>query len=58
MSEDAVGATSIAVDDADASGEAFNVGDLISFFSDSAGTTPVDEFNEYEVTAINYRQMY
>ena len=53
VSEDAVGSTSIAVDDADASGEAFNVGDLISFFSDSAGTTAVDEFNEYEVTAIN-----
>ncbi len=53
VSEDAAGATSIAVDDADASGEAFNVGDLISFFSNSAGTTPVDEFNEYEVTAIN-----
>ena len=53
VSEDAAGATSIAVDDADASGEAFNVGDLISFFSDSGATTPVDEFNEYEVTAIN-----
>ena len=53
VSEDAAGSTSIAVDDADASGEAFNVGDLISFFSDSNGTTPVDEFNEYEVTAIN-----
>ena len=46
-------ATSITVDDADASGEAFNVGDLISFFSDSAATTAIDEFNEYEVTAIN-----
>ena len=53
VTEDAAGSTSIAVDDADASGEAFNVGDLISFFSDSNGTTPVDEFNEYEVTAIN-----
>ena len=53
VSEDAAGSTSIAVDDADASGEAFNVGDLISFFSDSGATTPVDEFNEYEVTAIN-----
>ena len=53
VGEDAVGATSIAVDDVDASGSAFNIGDLISFFSDSAGTTPVDEFNEYEVTAID-----
>ena len=49
----AVGDTTVTVDDADASGEAFNVGDLISFYSDSAGATPVDEFNEYEVTAIN-----
>ena len=47
------GATSITVDDADASGETFNVGDLISFYSDSAAATPVDERNEYEVTAIN-----
>ena len=53
VGEDAAGATTIKVDDVDASGSAFNVGDLISFFSDSAGTTPVDEFNEYEVTAIN-----
>ena len=53
VGEDAVGATTIKVDDVDASGSAFNVGDLISFFSDSAGATPVDEFNEYEVTAIN-----
>jgi hypothetical protein len=53
VGEDAVGATTIKVDDVDASGSAFNVGDLISFFSDSAGATPVDEFNEYEVTAID-----
>ena len=53
VGEDAVGSTTIAVDDVDASGKAFNVGDLISFYSDSAGSTPVDEFNEYEVTAIN-----
>ena len=53
VGEDAVGATTIAVDDVDASGKAFNVGDLISFYSDSAATTPVDEFNEYEVTAID-----
>ena len=53
VGEDAVGSTTVAVDDVDASGEAFNVGDLISFFSDSAGATPVDEYNEYEVTAID-----
>ncbi len=53
VGEDAVGSTSIAVDDADASGEAFNVGDLISFYSDSAAATPVDDRNEYQVTAIN-----
>ena len=53
VGEDAVGSTTIAVDDVDAAGKAFNVGDLISFYSDSAGSTPVDEFNEYEVTAIN-----
>ena len=47
------GATSVTVDDADASGETFNVGDLISFYSDSAAATPVDERNEYEVTAID-----
>ena len=49
----AVGDTTVTVDDADASGETFNVGDLISFYSDSAAATPVDERNEYEVTAIN-----
>lgn len=53
VGEDAAGATTVEVDDADLSGNAFNVGDLISFFSDSSGTVPVDEFNEYEVTAIN-----
>ena len=53
VGEDAVGSTSIAVDDVDSSGSAFNVGDLISFYSDSAGSTPVDEYNEYEVTAID-----
>ena len=52
-STSAVGDTSIIVDDADASGYAFNVGDLISFYSDTANTTAVDDFNEYEVTAIN-----
>ena len=53
VGEDAVAATTIAVDDVDASGETFNVGDLISFYSDSAAATPVDERNEYEVTAID-----
>ena len=47
------GAETVTVDDADASGYAFNVGDMISFYSDNSGTVPVDEFNEYEVTAIN-----
>ena len=42
VGEDAVAATTIAVDDVDASGETFNVGDLISFYSDSAAATPVD----------------
>ena len=53
VGEDAVGATTVKVDDVDASGNAFNVGDLISFFSDSGHDTPVDDFNEYEVTAID-----
>ena len=53
VGEDAVGATTIEVDDVDASGNAFNVGDLISFFSDSGHDTPVDDYNEYEVTAID-----
>ena len=48
-----LGATSVTIDDVDASGNAFNVGDLISFFSDSGHDTPIDDFNEYEVTAIN-----
>ena len=52
-STSAVGDTSIVVDDADASGFAFNVGDLISFYSDTSNTVAVDDFNEYEVTAIN-----
>jgi hypothetical protein len=53
VGEDAVAATTVKVDDVDTSGSAFNVGDLISFFSDSAGATPVDDYNEYEVTAID-----
>ena len=47
------GATSITVDNSDASSYAFNVGDLISFFSDTDNETPIDDYNEYEVTAIN-----
>ena len=49
----AAGDTTITVDDADATNYAFNIGDLISFYSDAACTTPVDDFNEYEVTAIS-----
>ena len=52
VGEDAIGSTSIKVDDVDAAGYAFNVGDLISFFSDANFTTPVDDEREYEVTAI------
>ena len=47
------GATSVTVDNADETGHAFNVGDLISFYSDTGATTPIDDYNEYEVTAIN-----
>ena len=46
-------ATTITVDNADETGWAFNIGDLISFYSDTSNTVPVDEFNEYEVTAAN-----
>ena len=46
-------ATTITVDNADESGHAFNVGDMISFFSDTSATVPIDEFNEYEVTVVN-----
>ena len=53
VGEDAAGATTLEVDDADLSGNAFNVGDLISFFSDSSGTVPVDKFNEYDVVSIS-----
>jgi len=53
VGEDVIGATTVKVDDVDASGNAFNVGDLISFFSDSGHDTPVDNYNEYEVTAID-----
>ena len=55
VTEDAVGSTSIAVDDIDASGDEIHVGDIISFFTDSAGTTPVtgEDGKQYEVTAVN-----
>ena len=55
VGEDAVGATTIKVDD----GTAFNVGDLISFSTADASSTATnfahisgDEGNEYEITAI------
>ena len=47
------GANTITVDNADEAGNAFNVGDMISFYSDTSATVPVDEFNEYEVTVVN-----
>ena len=49
----AVGDTTIIVDDADASGYAFNVGDLISFYSDTSNVVAVDDYNEYEVVSIS-----
>ena len=49
----AVGDTTITVDDADASGFAFNVGDLISFYSDTSNVVSVDDFNEYQVVSIS-----
>ena len=56
----AAGDTDITVDDADASGYAFNVGDIIAFSSaDSSSDVTAfahitgDEGNEYEVTAIS-----
>ena len=50
----AAGDTTITVDDADASGYEINIGDMISFFTDNACTTPVtgEAGQEYEVTAI------
>ncbi len=47
------GDTTVTVDDADKAGFKFSIGDLISFYSDSGNTTAIDDFNEYEVTAIN-----
>jgi len=49
----AVGDATITVDDADASGFAFNVGDLVSFYSDTSNLVSVDDFNEYEVVSIS-----
>jgi hypothetical protein len=49
----AVGDTTITVDDADASGYAFNVGDLISFYSDTTNLVSIDDFNEYQVVSIS-----
>ena len=43
----------ITVDDADSSGYAFNIGDLISFYSDTSNTVSIDDFNEYEVVSIS-----
>ena len=45
-------ATSVTVDNADETGAAFQVGDLISFYSDTSGTVTIDDWNEYEVTKI------
>ena len=50
---ESAGDTVVAVDDADAAGFAFNVGDLISFYSDTANTISIDDFNEYEVVSIS-----
>ena len=57
---ESAGDTVVAVDDADSSGYAFNVGDLISFSSADSSSDPTafaylsgDEGNEYEVTAIS-----
>ena len=56
----AIGDTAIIVDNADASGYAFNVGDLISFSTADSSSdasafayTTGDEGNEYQVTAVN-----
>ena len=48
-----LGATTVTVDDADASGYAFNVGDLISFYSDTSNLVSIDDYNEYEVVSIS-----
>ena len=55
VGEDAVGSTSIAVDNIDLTDDEIQVGDIISFFQDSAGATPVtgEDGKQYEVTAID-----
>jgi len=54
---ESAGDTVVAVDDADSSGYAFNVGDLISFSSTTTGTAMThlagDEGNEYQVVSIS-----
>ena len=50
---ESVGDTVVAVDDADSAGFAFNIGDLISFYSDTTCLVSVDDFNEYEVVSIS-----
>ena len=53
----AIGDTTITVDDADKSGYAFNVGDLLTFSSTDTGTSVTynsgDEGNEYQVVSIS-----
>jgi phage tail sheath protein FI len=49
----AVGDNVITVDNADASGFAINVGDLLSFYSDANYTSPADNYREYQVTAVD-----
>jgi len=54
---ESAGDTVVAVDDADSSGYAFNVGDLISFSSTTTGTAMTflagDEGNEYQIVSIS-----
>jgi len=47
-----LGATTVTVDNADETGAAFQVGDLISFYSDTSNLVTIDDWNEYEVTKI------
>ncbi len=53
--EDAAGSTSISTDDVDLSDNVINVGDMVSFYTDSAAATPVtgETGQEYEVTAVD-----
>jgi hypothetical protein len=54
---ESAGDTVVAVDDADSTGYAFNVGDLISFSSTTTGTAMTfiagDEGNEYQIVSIS-----